>query len=264
MADLPAQNSASGPAPAASGPAATPADNQPAQTGPSGPAATGPAASGAEAATGASAPVVQLTEDQKTYLKGQGLTDAELNSPDALAKIISHAQSSQKTLAETKSQLDKIVNPGATGSQPQNPLVPGASQPQDGNSGSQPQGGLDAVTAFNLSANLATQFPGVKEDFMSGKFYQDMQAAGLPLSLNGQVNLAGITSFATLRQKEISIEAKEAELNKPGEIPAVNPSTPQQPAADAPMTDQMAKAILLQDPNHARAAEAKQFLQKKV
>lgn len=216
----------------------------------------------------APAPSVTLTDDQKNYLKGQGLTDEDLSSPEALVKIINHAQTSQKTLSETKSKLDAItqtVNPAPA--EPTNPLLEPVSQPQNG----QPQSeGLDPITAFTLTSNLANSFPSVKEELTSGKLYQDMQALGVPIKTEGgQVNLNGILKYAELRSKELDLEKKLEEINKPGEgtIPDANPSAPPQPAEDAPMTKQMALAIAqftLSGNTHPRAEEAKQFLQKSV
>lgn len=220
---------------------------------------------------------ITLTDDQKSYLKGQGLSDADLASPDALSKIIGHAQSSQKTAAQLKADLDKLqpATPQVPGQLPTVPQVPAdpanpqppATPPSDPNPApSNPTPGLDPVTAYNLSANLAGQFPELKDNLMDGSFYKDMQALGVPLVANGQVNLQGILGYGKLAQERAQTAAKLEELSKPpeGAIPDANPTTPQQPAADAPMTGQIARAILAQDPNHPRAAEAKAFVQEET
>jgi hypothetical protein len=217
------------------------------------------------------ASAVTLTDDQRTYLKGQGLTDEELNSPDAIAKIITHAQSSQQTASKLKNALDK-AGLSLTPETPANPFgVPGtpgsSSQPQPNPTPTPaPQGGagIDQATAFLLTNQLATSFPLVKDDLVSGKFYQDMQALGIPMkTADGQINLQGLTTYGKMQQEARENAAKLAEANKPdpNAIPDAATTTPTQPAADSPMTKQMAQAILLQDPNHARAAEAKTFLQ---
>jgi len=214
-----------------------------------------------------------FSDEEKKYLQSQGVTDF---TPENVKKIINHAQSSQRTAADIKNKLDKVqegLNPNPT---PTNPLLtptPPASpssQPQpDGNPQPTSDGGIDPVTAFTLTANLAGQFPELKDDLTSGKFYQNMQALGIPLKVNGQVNLDGLLKYGALAQQQAQVAAKLEELNKPGEgaIPDANPTTPTQPAADAPMTKQMAQAIALhvsQGNTHARSEEAKQFLQKNV
>lgn len=214
-----------------------------------------------------SAPAITLSEDQKTYLKGQGLTDADLTGPDALAKIINHAQSSQKTVSEYKTKIDAIK--GTVTPPEPNPF--GTPQPSDGgqpqpNGTPEPAKGLDPVTALTLSTSLVSSFPELKEDLTTGKFYQDMQAVGIPVQVNGQVNLQGILGYGKIAQQQAQMAAKMEELSKPGEgaIPDANPTVPTQPAADAPMTKQMAYAIALQDRNHPRFAEAQKFLQDNV
>lgn len=226
-------------------------------------------------ATPPASPAITLSDEQKTYLKGQGIAEDKLSDPDSILKLITHAQTSQKSAAEIKSQLDKIKSTVVPPVEPTNPfaLTPQqpavSSQPQDGNPTppQQPQGqpqSLDVVTAYTLSNQLATSFPTLKDDLTSGKLYQDMSALGIPLrTADGQVNLNGIINFSKMQHEQRELQAKIDAANKPvdGAIPDANPTTPTQPAADAPMTKQMAQAILVQDPNHARAAEAKQFLQ---
>lgn len=209
---------------------------------------------------------VTLSDDQKSYLKGQGLSDEDLNSPEAIAKIIAHAQSSQKAVAEYKNKLDSVsgvINPAQSG--PVNPLLAPtgpstpAQQPAPTQEEQKPVQGLDEVTAFNLSVSLTTQFPELKEDLMSGKLYQDMQELGIPLIGNAGVNIKGLTSFAQQRQQQLAMQKQLEELtNKPNPIPDVK--TTNTVAEDAPMTKQMAQAILVQNPNHPRAEEAKQHL----
>lgn len=221
-------------------------------------------------------PTLTLSDDQKNYLKGQGLTDADLAAPDALAKIISHAQSSQKTAADIKNQLDKVtsaVNPQPA--TPVNPLVNPApsSQPRPDGTPTNPSAsnaGLDPVTAFTLSNQLAQNFSHLREDLTNGKFYQDMQTMGLPLhNPDGSVNLTGMLTYGGMVNGQRELEAKLEAAGKPGEgaIPDANPSTPTQPADDAPMTKQMAQNIALhvaRGNTHPRGDEAKQFLQKNV
>lgn len=218
-------------------------------------------------------PLDQLTEDEKTYLKGQKIEGLDLsNGPDAIRKIINHAQASQRQLSKLNDQFNKA---GLTlkPDEPVNPLMPpGASdqpQPDNGNPKPSDSGGLDPVQAFTLSNQLVQNFPHLKEDLTSGKFYQDMQTMGVPLKVNGQINLSGLLSYGKLVNDQREMEAKLAEASKPGEgaIPDANPTTPQQPADDAPMTKQIAQAIALhvsKGGTHARAEEAKQFLQKNV
>lgn len=100
---------------------------------------------------------------------------------------------------------------------------------------------------------------------MSGKLYADMQTLGIPLVANGQVNINGLATYAQNRAKQVELEAQLAEANKPKDdlIPDANPTPPGQPDANAAMTEQMAKAIVVQDTSHARFAEAKQFLENK-
>lgn len=196
-------------------------------------------------------PFDSLSEDQKKYLKGQGIESLDA---EAIVKVIDHARSSQRTASELKNRVDDITKSLSA------PDVPPAqsSQPQADQPAPQTSGDLDPVQAFTLSTSLATSFPELKDDLISGKIYQDMQAVGIPLMRNGAVNLNGITNFAKLAQERAQLNAKLEELSKPGEnaIPDANPTLPQQPAADAPMTLELARAILAADRNHPRAEEA--------
>lgn len=206
-------------------------------------------------------PFDSLTDDQKKYLKGQGIESLDSES---LLKLVNHAQSSQKTAADLKNRLDAATS----AINPQVPAVQ-SSQPQPNIAPIPASDGIDSVQAFTLSSSLALSFPELKDDFVSGKFYKDMQEQGIPLQANGSINLNGITRYAALAQKEAQLNAKLEELNKPGEgaIPDANPTTPQQPAADAPMDKQMAQAIAMHvagGNSHPRSEEAKQFLQNSV
>jgi hypothetical protein len=213
-----------------------------------------------------------FSDEEKKYLQSQGVTD--LSSPEAIKKIINHAQSSQKTAADIKNQLDKVKGTLNPEPMPTNPLVnpTASSQPQpDGTpTPAAPQGGIDPVTALNLATSLAISFPELKDDLTSGKLYKDMQAMGIPLhQANGQVNLDGILKYGSFAQQQAQAAAKLEELNKPGEgaIPDANPTAPAQPAADAPMTKQIALAIgahVAKGGSHPRADEAKQFLQSNI
>lgn len=230
-------------------PATNPADNQPAP----------------QAST-----TFTLSDDQKNYLKGQGLTDEDLNSPEALSKIISHAQSSQKTAAQIKAEYDKVrnlvsptqepMNPFAVPAQPTTPSTPAPEQTQQ-----QPVQGIDQTTAFLVTSQLSSQYKELTDDLSTGKFYQDMASLGIPVVTAQGLNLAGIQNFAARRQRELQLEAQIEAANKPGEdsIPDANPTAPQQPADNFVMDKQKAQAIILQDKSHPRYAEAAQFLQKR-
>lgn len=207
-----------------------------------------------------------FSDDEKKYLQSQGIND--FSSPEAIKKMVNHARTAQQTASEAKAQLDKIKEQFAPAA-PANPFnpTPTPGQPQPGNT-PEPAQGLDPVTSFNLAASLAGAFPELKGDLTSGKFYQDMQAQGIPLMVNNQVNMQGITTFGSFAQKQAQLEAKMEEMNKPGEgaIPDANPTAPQPPADDAPMDAKMAYAIMAHvagGNTHPRGDEATQFIQKK-
>lgn len=218
-----------------------------------------------------------FSDEEKKYLAGQGITKQEELTTDAIRKVINHSQSSQKTAAERQAELDRIrqsINPATVATDPLTgqPVQPQATtptqtpaNPQTPEASQAPVASLDPVTAYNLSFNLGNQFPELKDKLTDGSFYKEMNELGIPTTVNGQVNLNGIIGYGRIAQKEAQIAAKLAELEKPGEgvIPDANPTTPQQPASDAPMTKQMALAILAQDTNHPRAAEAREFIQVK-
>src|SRR5690606_18860914 len=103
-----------------------------------------------------------------------------------------------------------------------------------------------------------------KDSLEDGSFYTEMQNTGIPLHKDGQVNLNGILQYSKYRHDQLELEAKLEEANKPGEIPDAKPEAAQQPAADAPMTAQMARAIMIQDKNHPRFQEAQEFMHKQV
>lgn len=218
----------------------------------------------------ATPPTLELSDDQKSYLKGQGLTDADLTAPDALAKIISHAQSSQRTAAQIKADYDKVKNLVAPAPEATNPFgVP--AQPTTPTSETAPTqtpapqpAAIDNTTAYLVSSNLAAQYPDLAEDITGGKLYNDMAALGIPLTTSNGLNLQGIQQFAAMRQNQVALEKQIEVANTPGEsaIPPVTPTTPQQPAADFVMDKQKAQALFVQKAvSHPRYAEALQFLQ---
>lgn len=201
-----------------------------------------------------------LSDEDKTYLKSQGIDD--LSKPENVTKLINHNASLRKSSADTANELARI-KASVTGEP--TPAQPGASGPTPTAAPSQSTSELDPVTAYTLATSFATQFPSQKDDLVSGKFYQDFQATGRTLvDANGRVNIAGLQAFGQERQQLVELQGKLAEYEKPNPnvIPDANPQTPAQPAEDAPMTKQMAQAILIQDRNHPRALEAQQFLQK--
>lgn len=200
-----------------------------------------------------------LGDEDKAYLKSQGIED--LSKPENVEKLLKHNLSLRQSSSQTAAELARIKSSISGTPEPANP---GASGPAPTTAPSQnTTTELDPVTAYTLATSFAQQFPSVKEDLVSGKFYQDFASTGRSLTdAQGRVNIAGLQAYGQERQRISELEAKVAEYEKPNpnSIPSAEPQTPQQPADDAPMTKQMAMAILVQDPNHARAAEAKQFL----
>lgn len=223
-----------------------------------------------------------FSEDDKKYLAGQGITSQEQLTQEALVKVINHARSSQKTAAEIKAENDRIkqsINPTPATPDPFSlPTTPSSTtQPTGDNPAPSatpaPQGqpqGVDRVSMFNLATSLATQFPRLKDQLSDGSFYTSMQELGIPLTNGGQLNLDNVLKYAKFADNQADTAEQLAKLNAPDEnkILDANPSspqTPQQPAADAPMTKQMALAIAqftAAGNTHPRSDEAKQFLQK--
>lgn len=212
-----------------------------------------------------------FSDDDKKYLAGQGINKQEDLTQDSLVKLINHGRSSQKTAAEIKAELDKIkpATPQVPGvptvppADPTKPAQPAASPTPDASVPKE----MDPVTAFTLANQLAGNFPALKEDLVSGKFYEDMKSLQIPVMSNGQVNLNGMLAFGEREQERRSALAKLEEANKPGEgaIPDANAGKPAPIADNAPMTKQIAQAIALhvsKGETHPRAEEAKQFLQK--
>jgi hypothetical protein len=233
------------------------------------PADSKPEAEPSQTPEAAHNPLDQLSDEEKTYLKGQKIED--LDSPEAIRKIINHAQSSQRQLSKLNEQFNKAgLKLEDKQTESANPLVapPASSQPQAEQQPPSDQG-LDPVTAYTLANNLATSFPELKDDLESGKFYTDMQSMGFQLYSNGQINLNGILAYGKFAQQDKQNQAKAEEMNKPGEasIPDANPTTPQQPADDADMDKRMAYAIIAhvaKGNDHPRSDEAKRFLQQQV
>lgn len=217
-------------------PAPTPADNQPAspQNQPSGP----------------SAPTIELDEEQKNYLKSQGVTEENFNSPEAIVKIINHNNSLRKELASRAKPAEPASTPAPAANTDGQPSGP-AAQPNS----------LDDVQMFLIANTMASSLPDFKDDLVSGKFFKDMQEFGIPPVLNGQPNIQGMLKYGNLLQEKRNLEKQLEEAQKPGSIPDAKPNDAPAVADDAPMTKQIAQAILIQDPNHPRAEEAKRFLQ---
>lgn len=203
-----------------------------------------------------------FSDDEKKYLESQGVKD--FSNVEDIKKVINHARSSQKTASEIKAELDKVKSVVTPQSEPANPLLQPEQQKPAEPTQQPEQKGIDEITMFNLSTNLALSFPELKEELTSGKLFKDVQEQGTPLYVSGQVNLNGILKYAENAQKVKKLEAQLEELtNKPGGIPDAKPDDKQTVADDAPMTKQIAQAILLQDPNgHPRAQEAKDFIAK--
>lgn len=215
-----------------------PADQQPAspQNQPSGP----------------SAPAIELDDEQKNYLKSQGIAEENFGSPEAIAKIVKHNSSLRKELASKSNTPAPSTQPAPTaqpneGGQPSGP----AAQPDS----------LDTTSSFLIANTLATSLPDFKEDLVSGKFFKDMQDFGIAPVVGGQPNIQGMLKYGNLLQEKRNLEKQLEEIQKPGNIPDAKPNDAPTVADDAPMSKQIAQAILVQDPNHPRAAEAKQFLQ---
>lgn len=255
------------------------AENQPVQP----PAPTGqPQANPPEPATppAEGTPAAQsisfdtFSDEDKKYLAGQGITKQEELTQDALVKVFNHARSSQQTAQQRQAEIDRIkasVNPTPPPTDPFAPPVqPNATDPTQTPAPQQQQAqqqvqGIDPATAFVLTDTFARQFPELKDNLLDGSFYKDMNALGIPTVVNGQVNIQGIQGYGKMAQTAAINAAKLEELSnpKPGEgaIPDANPTTPSnpQPAADAPMTRQIALAIISQDKTHPRYAEAVEF-----
>lgn len=224
------------------------------------PAAQQPAESAPQSTPEAQNLFDSLEDADKAYLKSQGIED--LSKPENVEKLIKHNLSLKKASSEAAAELARIKS-SVTGvpAEPTDSATPTVAPSQSTTTE------LDAVTAFSLASSFATQFPSLKDDLVSGKFYKDYQESGRSLvDANGQVNLNGLLAYGKEQQQYRELQAKLEEYEKPNPnaIPDANPATPAQPADDAPMTRQMALAILAQDPNHARASEAKQFLQSKA
>lgn len=203
-----------------------------------------------------------LSDEQRSYLKGQGITGEGALTTDALIKVVDHARSSQKTLAERQAELDKLRNPDGTQNQPTSPSNGQAPAAPGAQSSAQPEQGIDEVTAYSLAGTLVNQFPKLSDKFADGSFYKDMANEGYPLvTTEGKPHLDNIRRYAARATKEIEIAEKEAELNKPGEIPEANGSNTPALDASTEMTVAVARNIVLQDPSNPRFAEAQKVLQ---
>lgn len=202
-----------------------------------------------------------LSDEDKTYLKSQGIED--LSKPDSITKLINHNLSLKKASSTQQAELDKLkkISEVVTGQPTATDTTP---QP-----GSQSQGTpqeMDAVTAFTVTSTLANNYPALKEDLETGKFYKDFQNSGRTLLTNNTVNINGLLDYAKERQHVAELEQELEKYKKPseGSQPDANPSgKPAQIAEDAPMTRDIALAILLQDTDHThpRYQEALQFVQ---
>lgn len=214
-----------------------------------------------------------FSEDDKKYLAGQGITKQEELTQDALAKVFNHARSSQTTAQQRQAEIDKIKN-AITPAQPQTPTNPFV-QPvapsttptvPDQPVTTTPSGTIDPVVAMLLTSNLATTYPELKDELTNGKLYQDMATLGVPLMKGSTVNVEGLQAYASMRQKQVQLEAELEAKNKPNEniIPDANVTTPQPItvlSADTPMTKAIARNVVMKDPTNPRFAEAQKFLQ---
>lgn len=216
-----------------------------------------------------------FSEDDRKYLAGQGITSQEQLTSDNLAKVFNHARTSQQTAQQRQAELDRIraaANPNPAPTPPANPFAAPA-QPsttpneptptppaQPTNTGQ----GTDEVTMFLLAGQLAQAHPELKTELSDGTFYQKMAESGFTVATaDGRPNMQSIQQFATHRKQQLQFEAYQATLNKPGEgvLPDANPGAPAAPRADAPMTKQIAQAIIAQNATaDPRYAEAQQFL----
>lgn len=252
MADQPAPTPA--PEPDASKAPAQEPEQKPAVT----PAEQTPPASGANTTNAFDS----LDDESKAYLKSQGIED--LSDAASITKLINHNTSLRKSSTAQAAELDKLKKiretitgqpePEASGSTPAQPGSQSQSSPQE----------LDSVTAFTVSSSLVNQFPKLTEDLQNGKFYEDFKRSGRVLMVDGNLNINGLLDYAKERNHVAELESQLEELKKPNE--GVQPDVkdkPAQPADDAPMTRDIALAILLQDTDksHPRYQEALQFVQ---
>jgi len=253
-------------------------DNNPAPDGTTpaqDPQATPPAApatdtkpQGPEEKTASKLTIESPSEDLQGLFKGLNIDPTNISEADLL-KLSNQALTSKKASSEKelelkslKEQMSNVVAPQPP--QETNPFVAPATQP-DTTDVSQSAAQVSTPSSTEqrfLMTHLATVYPEIKDQIVSGELYKGMRDFGLSMTnSDGSINIDAIEKFASHQVEVSKMNARIGELEQtsPGELPGAG----SQPPEDADMTKQMAQAIVLQDKEktHPRYQEALQFLQ---
>ena len=220
-------------------------------------------------------PTVELSDDQKAYLKGIGIED--LKSPEAIRKIIdtsikqkSSVSKSARELEELRVRLSSQGKPvDYTPSEEQEtpaPVTPPASADTGGNdTPPAASNGVSDNDLFDLS-RMFNEFPELADEAQDGRIFGELRQLGY-FGTQG-VNKQAIYSHLSAKNaqaKELR-ELREFKQNHSKPDPSGNPRPSDSIGLNlsGEMNRDVARAIVLQGQKSDRYQEARQFLQKNL
>lgn len=231
-----------------------------------------PASQDAPATPPASAePTVELSDDQKAYLKGIGIED--VTSPEAIQKILDTSIKQKSSVSKTSRELEELKARLASQGQPtdvapeEEPETPPVESTTQGGGDTPPtaSNGVSDNDLFDLS-RMFNEFPEIADEAQDGRIFGELRQLGYfgTKGINKQA-IYNHLHAKNAQAKELR-ELREFKNSHSKPDPSANPS----PSANlgvnlnGEMNREVARAIILKGPQADRYDEARQFLQKNL
>lgn len=233
-----------------------------------------PSSQAPEGGTPPAEPTVELSDEQKAYLKGIGIED--LKSPEAIQKIIETSIKQKSSVSKAARELEELkvrlasqgkdtepTAPTTPPADPATPPQPPTTPPAD--TGAPTSNGVSDNDLFDLT-QMFGQFPELSSEAQDGRIFGELRSLGYFGS--GGINKKAIYDHLNARNaqaKELR-ELREFKEKYSTPNPADNPQYSGQPGLNlnGEMNKEVARAIILQGTSAKRFDEARQFLQKSL
>ena len=220
-------------------------------------------------------PTVELSDEQKAYLKGIGIED--VTSPEAIQKILdtsikqkSSVSKSSREIEELKARLasqGKSTDVELDDEEEDTPPAqsPSATPPSGSDTPPTASNGVSDNDLFDLT-RMFSEFPELADEAQDGRIFGELRQLGYfgTKGINKQA-IYNHLSAKNAQAKELR-ELREFKANHEKPDPSSNPS----PSSNAglnlngEMNRDVARAIVLNGPKADRYEEARQFLQKNL
>lgn len=216
-------------------------------------------------------PGIELSDDQKSYLKGIGIED--LNN-DAVVKVIENAIKQKSSVSKFSLENEQLKARLESQGKPldleekkgeETPPIPPAptSTPEQSTPG-EAKSGVSDNDLFDLSRMIMSDFPEIKAQAEDGSLFKELRTLGY-FTAKG-VNKKELYEYLSVKNagaKELrELREFREEHSKPDQSAPYTPSVGLN--LDGEMTTEKAREIVLQGNAHARHAEAVSFLQKLI